>query len=266
MRWKTQSGNVVSSHSSACGRSSLTTKLWIDSRSWSCSSVKMKCLREPAWSGFRTSVAAMPEPYLAAAAKVNSGTSHFPPGPCGVASCGASCRACPSPCCRAAPRRRAGRGRAGQPDHDDRPRRLPRRDGARDPLGPLRWRPPGTVGPDRARPEHVRDLRDRAARRHAPLAPGGQHRLEGQADRPRPLRLPDRRHRPRGRAAVARSAPRPRQRAGGLRAARRHVEPGRYLVVVDNVCSRDADRGRPAAAELRDRQPTSRTRTTSRAP
>ena len=66
MRWNTQSGNVVSSHSSACGRSSLTTKLWIDSRSCSCSSVKMKCLREPAWSGFRTSVAAMPEPYLLA--------------------------------------------------------------------------------------------------------------------------------------------------------------------------------------------------------
>ena len=76
MRWKTQSGNVDSSHSSACGRSSLTTKLWIDSRSWSCSSVKMKCLREPAWSGFRTSVAAMPEPYRPAR-KVNSGTSYF---------------------------------------------------------------------------------------------------------------------------------------------------------------------------------------------
>ena len=39
--------------------SSLTTKLWIDSRSCSCSSVKMKCRRDPAWSGFRTSVAAM---------------------------------------------------------------------------------------------------------------------------------------------------------------------------------------------------------------
>src|SRR5687768_1300839 len=65
MRGKTQFGNVVSSHSSACGRSSLTTKLWIDSRSCWCSSVKMKCLRDPAWSGFRTSVAAMWEPYLA---------------------------------------------------------------------------------------------------------------------------------------------------------------------------------------------------------
>src|SRR5215212_1760775 len=61
MRGKTQFGNVVSSHSSACGRSSLTTKLWMDSRSRSCSSVKTKCRRAPAWSGFRTSVAAMYE-------------------------------------------------------------------------------------------------------------------------------------------------------------------------------------------------------------
>ena len=45
MRWKTESGNVVSSHSSAWGASSLVTKERIDSRSWSCSSVKMKCLR-----------------------------------------------------------------------------------------------------------------------------------------------------------------------------------------------------------------------------
>ena len=33
MRRKTESGNVVSSHSSACGASSLTTNAWIDSRS-----------------------------------------------------------------------------------------------------------------------------------------------------------------------------------------------------------------------------------------
>ena len=45
MRRKTESGNVVSSHSSACGASSLTAKSRIDSRSCSCSSVKMKCLR-----------------------------------------------------------------------------------------------------------------------------------------------------------------------------------------------------------------------------
>ena len=60
MRLNTQSGNVVSSHSSACGASSLTAKLRIDSRSASCSSVKMKCLRLAAKSGLRTlSVALM---------------------------------------------------------------------------------------------------------------------------------------------------------------------------------------------------------------
>ena len=52
MRWKTESGNVVSSHSSACGASSLTAKLRIDSRSCSCSSVKMKCRRLAPKSGF----------------------------------------------------------------------------------------------------------------------------------------------------------------------------------------------------------------------
>ena len=51
MRRKTESGKVVSSHSSACGASSLITNARIDSRSWSCSSPKMKCLRRPAWSG-----------------------------------------------------------------------------------------------------------------------------------------------------------------------------------------------------------------------
>ena len=33
MRVKTESGKVVSSHSSACGASSLVTNEWIDSRS-----------------------------------------------------------------------------------------------------------------------------------------------------------------------------------------------------------------------------------------
>ena len=51
MRAKTESGKVVSSHSSACGASSFVTNARIDSRSWSCSSVKMKCLRWAAWSG-----------------------------------------------------------------------------------------------------------------------------------------------------------------------------------------------------------------------
>ena len=45
MRLKTQSSKVVSSHSSAWGRSSLITNARIDSRSCSCSSVKMKCRR-----------------------------------------------------------------------------------------------------------------------------------------------------------------------------------------------------------------------------
>src|ERR1039457_6070935 len=61
MRRKTESGNVVSSHSSAWGASSLMAKLRIDSRSCSCSSVKMKCLRPALKSGFCTlaAVAAM---------------------------------------------------------------------------------------------------------------------------------------------------------------------------------------------------------------
>ena len=63
MRRNTESGNVVSSHSSACGASSLTTNAWIDSRSWSWWSLKMKCLRRDPWSGFSTSdsVAAISE-------------------------------------------------------------------------------------------------------------------------------------------------------------------------------------------------------------
>ena len=54
MRWNTQSGKVVSSHSSACGWSSLTTKRWIESRNCSWSSVKMKWPRRVAKSGLRT--------------------------------------------------------------------------------------------------------------------------------------------------------------------------------------------------------------------
>ena len=57
MRRKTESGKVVSSHSSAWGASSLVTNARIDSRSWSCSSVKMKCLRRVAWSGLSTASA-----------------------------------------------------------------------------------------------------------------------------------------------------------------------------------------------------------------
>ena len=54
MRGKTQSGKVVSSHSSAWGASSFSTNEPIDSRSWSCSSVKMKCFRLVSKSGLRT--------------------------------------------------------------------------------------------------------------------------------------------------------------------------------------------------------------------
>ena len=64
MRVKTESGKVVSSHSSACGASSLVTNARIDSRSWSCSSVKMKCLRRAAWSGLsKASAVAMGRSY-----------------------------------------------------------------------------------------------------------------------------------------------------------------------------------------------------------
>src|SRR3954453_360775 len=65
MRRKTESGNVVSSHSSACGASSFTTNAWIDSRSCSWWSLKMKCRRRDAWSGLSRaeSVAAMVERY-----------------------------------------------------------------------------------------------------------------------------------------------------------------------------------------------------------
>ena len=56
MRGKTQSAKYFSSsHSSACGWSSFSTNAPIDSRSRSCSSVKMKCFLLALKSGFRTS-------------------------------------------------------------------------------------------------------------------------------------------------------------------------------------------------------------------
>ena len=55
MRGKTQSGNVVSSHSSACGASSLIANERIDSRSCSWWSLKMKCRRGGAVVGLETS-------------------------------------------------------------------------------------------------------------------------------------------------------------------------------------------------------------------
>src|SRR4051794_18209879 len=90
MRLKTQFGKVVSSHSSACGASSLVAKLRIDSRSCSCSSLKMKCRRFDPKSGLRT-VSAVAIGRLAPVrlrgtvaehrGKVNSGTVYFPLGP-----------------------------------------------------------------------------------------------------------------------------------------------------------------------------------------
>src|SRR4051794_5003522 len=56
MRLKTESGNVVCSHSSACGRSSLATNDAIDSRSCSCSSVKMNPRRLAPKSGLGAAV------------------------------------------------------------------------------------------------------------------------------------------------------------------------------------------------------------------
>src|SRR4051794_23263496 len=59
MRSNTQFGKVVSSHSSACGASSFVAKLRIDSRSASCSSVKMKWRFFESKSGLRTFSAAV---------------------------------------------------------------------------------------------------------------------------------------------------------------------------------------------------------------
>src|SRR3954447_12741272 len=59
MRSNTQFGKVVSSHSSAWGASSLVQKLRIDSRSASCSSVKMKWRFLESKSGLRTFSAAV---------------------------------------------------------------------------------------------------------------------------------------------------------------------------------------------------------------
>src|SRR5215213_8739211 len=78
MRWNTQSGKVVSSHSSACGASSLRAKLLIDSRSCSCSSLKMKWRRfDEAKSGLMTVSVDMRGTVADGARKVNSGTAYF---------------------------------------------------------------------------------------------------------------------------------------------------------------------------------------------
>ena len=59
MRVNTESGNVVLSHSSACGVSSRKTNARIDSRRRSCSSVKIGCRRAAAKSGLRTAAAGL---------------------------------------------------------------------------------------------------------------------------------------------------------------------------------------------------------------
>src|SRR3954452_19253764 len=79
MRLKTQSGKVVSSHSSACGASSLRAKLRIDSRSCSCSSVKMKWRPLEPESGLRTGSLDMGGTVAAPAKKVNSYTAYLAP-------------------------------------------------------------------------------------------------------------------------------------------------------------------------------------------
>ncbi len=96
MRLKTQSGKVVSSHSSACGWSSFSTNDPIDSRRRSCSSVKMKWRRFDAKSGRMTGAASAagetaeligslssgggraPSTLQKPADEVNSGASYFP--------------------------------------------------------------------------------------------------------------------------------------------------------------------------------------------
>ncbi|CAB4942661.1 unannotated protein [freshwater metagenome] len=60
MRVKTESGNVVSSHSSAWGASSFSTNDRIEARSSSCSSVKIGWRPDAAWSGLRTVSVAIP--------------------------------------------------------------------------------------------------------------------------------------------------------------------------------------------------------------
>ena len=259
MRWKTQSGNVVSSHSSACGRSSLTTKLWIDSRSWSCSSVKMKCLREPAWSGFRTSVAAM------AGTVPRSGQWHFPLSMLPGGWHHAPRRAAPDLRRAARAPRRSRRSRA--------PRATPTQKIAHD--GSLDGTPgeihsgfwagdPALGRPARgALPGHLRDLPGGRGRRHAPLAAGGEHRLERQRASTSTCRSTGC-----ARTAARRAGDRalgrqgPRQRARDLRAAGRdgRARPlprgGRQRL----LARRRHDPRSGAAGQLRDRRRPARRR------
>ena len=200
----------------------------------------------------------------AGTAKVNSGTSHFPPW---SGSRGIMRRVVPR-LSRSRPARparpRGGRGRPGRPDADDRPRRLARRA-----LRPLRRRRARHDRPDRrAAGEHLRDLRGPGARGHAPLAAGGRHRLERQAHRPRPHRLPDGLRRPR-RGARRRALGRRRPPTPSAPCTRRPAPPSSPGATSSSstTCARATPtRGRPArraAGSARTRPPT---RTTSRAP
>ena len=159
-------------------------------------------------------------------------------------------------------RRGCGRG-PGQPDDHDRARRLARRDAPRSALRPIpRGRPRHRRPLRYPAARHLRDVPDRRPGGLAPLAPGRQHRLEGRADRPGPDHLPCRDGANAVAPAVARSAAKSSDTERAVYApSGTTVEPGRYLVVVDNVCSRDGE-GRPGARSAR----TSPTRTTSPAP
>src|SRR3954454_19278071 len=81
MRLKTQLGNVVSSHSAEWGASSFCANLRIDSRSCSCSSVKMKWRLRAPKSGLRTlegaEASAGAETGLVMPGRVDSRTSYF---------------------------------------------------------------------------------------------------------------------------------------------------------------------------------------------
>ncbi len=225
MRRKTESGNVVSSHSSACGASSLTTNEWIDSRNRSCSSVKMKCPRRAPWSGLRSgSAVAMCAKLTRTYGKVNSGTSYFPPSRRSACNGSAACRY-------------GGRHERARIRRDHPRRRARRRGGGRAPRGGgPRGRDRGAA-PDRRRVLVLRlhALEGAAAARRAAHGgashPGRARDGHRRPRRARRARAPRRDH-PRARrlahGAVARRPRRcdrprhgpPRRRAPGARGGR----------------------------------------------
>ena len=188
-----------------------------------------------------------------------------------LASSAASCRACPSPCLLLLLAVAAVAGAQGSPTrkiaHDGSLDGTPREIHS----GLYAGDPPSRRPARRARRGHLRDLRGAVPEgtRHSRLEAG-----IGWKDKRIDLDLyvyRRERRRPPVAPAVARSA------AKGVATERAvyappgaTVEPGRYLVVVDNVCSRDADDD--PRSPIRPSGPTagsarrSRTRTTSRAP